>query len=263
MRRQLALSLWILVFAAFVPSALEAQVSVKGSAVPAPSADAQLAQASRLWQQMDRAPLPQKLDLLAQTMANLALVRKQWPNDKRAVARSGIMQADLAAEFGALPKAIDGLLEALPAASKTDMEPGVELRLGKAYEQIGNAAEAEKHFLGAERTMHASHLNRVESEDILSSTGLFYSRQQKPSEAIRRFHEAQRLPGQDVVNRATLQLQVLREAVKINGETSIQEFASFDDLMAEAQRSTLGHGDAALIADVQKDAKSVREKSKP
>jgi len=172
------------------------------------------------------------------------------------------MQADLTAEFGALPKAIDALLEALPAASKTDMEPGVELRLGKAYEQQGNAAEAEKHFLGAERTMRASHLNRVDSEDILASTGLFYSRHQKPLEAIQRFHESQRLPGQDVVNRAMLQLQVLREAVKTNAETSKQEFAAFDDLIAEVQHSTLGHGDAVVIADVQKDAKDLRERSK-
>ena len=263
MTKQLIVFLATLVLSGILCFTLASSASSKAVATPAVSAQAQLALASRLWQQMERTPPPQKFDLLAQALANIAIVRKQWPNDKRAVVRSGIMQADLAAEFGALPQALDGLLEALPAASKTDMEPGVELRLGKTYEQMGNAADAEKHFLAAERTMHASHLNRVESSDILNSVGLFYSRQNKPSEAIRSFHEAQNLPGQDAVNKLSLQLSVVKEAVKLGNEVSAQELAQFDQLVADAHRMNLGHDDAAAINDMQQHVKRIRERSKP
>ncbi len=258
MKTQFTLFLSIVVVCvALCPPAASADSS-KASVTPAASAEAQLAQASRLWQQMERAPAPQKMDLLAQTLANLAIVRRQWPNDKRAVARSGIMLADLSAEFGALPKAINGLLEALPAASNTDLEPGVELRLGKAYEQQGNVTEAEKHFLRAETTMRASHLNRVESHGVLNNTGLFYSRQNKPSEAIRRFHEAQELPGLSVAIKVSLQLSAVKEAAKLGKDDSTQEFAKFDALIVEAQHTNLSHGEASAIDDMQKDAKRVR-----
>jgi tetratricopeptide (TPR) repeat protein len=162
MTKQLTLFLAILILSGVLSSTVASCASSKAVATPAASAEAQLALASKLWQQMERTPQPQKFDLLAQTLANIAIVRKQWPNDKRAVVRSGMMQADLAAEFGALPQALDCLLDALQAASKTEMEPGVELRLGKTYEQMNNTGEAEKHFLRAERTMHAQHLSRVE-----------------------------------------------------------------------------------------------------
>jgi len=211
---------------------------------------------------MEQTPPPQKFDLVAQVLGNLAIVRKQWPNNKAAVARSGMMQADLSEELGVLPQAIDGLLEALPAASKTDMEPGIELRLGKAYEQMGNATEAEKHFQGAEKALHGSHLNRIESTDILNNVGLFYARQNKPSDAIRRFHDAQKLPGQDVVRRASLQLSAVKEAVKLDHGVSTQELAQFDDLIAEAQHANLSHDDAAAISNMEQHAKRLRDKSK-
>src|SRR5438132_4146871 len=74
--------------------------SSKATATPAASASEQLAQATRLWRQMNQKTAPaEKLDLFAQTWANLALVRQVWPNDKTAFVRSGVMQADLAAEF--------------------------------------------------------------------------------------------------------------------------------------------------------------------
>ena len=256
-------SLFIVTLIACSAIASSASSASKASVTPAASAEAQLAQASRLWAQMERTPPPQKFDLVAQVLGNLAIVRKQWPNNKDAVIRSGIMQADLAEEFGVLPQAVDGLLEALPAASKTDMEPGIELRLGKAYEQMGNATEAEKHFQGAEKALHGSHINRIESTDILNNVGLFYARQNKPSDAIRRFHDAQKLQGQDVVRRASLQLSVLKEAVKLDKGVSAQELAQFDDLVAEAQRTNLNHDDAAAIGNMQQHAKHIRDKSKP
>jgi tetratricopeptide (TPR) repeat protein len=234
----------------------------KAVVTPAISADAQLGQASKLWQQMGRTPLPERLDLIAQTFGNLDLVHRQWPNNKRAIVRSGIMQADLAAELGALPKTIDALLLALTAASKTDQEPAVEWRLGKAYDESGNPAEAEKHFLNAERTMRSSHLNRIESQNVLNTSGLFYSRQGKPAEAIRRLHEEQLLPGQDAVGKAVLQLSVVKEAVKLSKEESAKELADLDSLIDQAQRTNPGHDDATLISDVQKDAKRIHDQTK-
>jgi tetratricopeptide (TPR) repeat protein len=195
-------------------------------------------------------------------MANLDLIHRQWPNDKRAIVRSGIMQADLAAEFGALPKTIDALRLALAAASNTDQEPSVEWRLGKAYDEAGNPAEAEKHFLNAERTMRSSHLNRIDSQNILNTSGLFYSRQGKPEEAIRRFHEEQLLPGQDAIGKAVLQLSVVKEAVKLSKEESAKELADLDSLIDQAQRTNLGHDDAALIGDLQKHAKRIHDQTK-
>jgi tetratricopeptide (TPR) repeat protein len=261
MRKHILAVVSLFVVTLIACSAIASSAS-KASVTPAASAEAQLAQASTLWAQMERTPPPQKFDLVAQVLGNLAIVRKQWPNNKDAVIRSGIMQADLAEEFGVLPQAVDGLLETLPAASKTDMEPGVELRLGKAYEQMGNATEAEKHFQGAEKALHGSHLNRIESTDILNNVGLFYARQNKPSDAIRRFHDAQKLPGQDVVRRASLQLSAVKEAMKLDKGASAQELAQFDDLVAEAQRTNLSHDDAAAIGNMQQHAKHIRDKSK-
>src|SRR5947207_2608010 len=151
---------------------------------------------------MQRTSGRQKMELFAQAWGNLALVRKQWPNDKNAVVRSGIMQADLATEFGAWSKAIDPLLEILPAAAKTDSEPQVEMKLAQAYEQTANIAEAENHLLAAERAVHAAHSGRVEAEGILNAVALFYSRRNNPRAAIQRFREAANLPGQDAINKA-------------------------------------------------------------
>jgi len=262
MRQQLSILLSLVVMSGGVAPAIASSTASRSVVTPASSAEAQLAQASRLWQQLERTPPPQKQDLIAEAMGNLVIVRKLWPNDKRAVVRSGIMQADLLAEFGGLPLAINALLEALPAASKTDQEPGVELRLGKAYDQSGNPVEAERHFLNAERTMRSSHLNRLESHEILNSVGLFYSRQDNPAEAIQRFHEAQLLQGLDVVAKANLQLSVVKEAIKLPKEQWTKEFATFDSLIAEGRRTTLSPGDAAAIEDLQKHATKVREKTK-
>jgi tetratricopeptide (TPR) repeat protein len=233
--------------------------SVKAQVRPAASAAQQLAEASRLWQEMDRTPAPQKMNLFAQTWSNLTLVRKAWPNDKVACVRSGIMQADLAGEFGILPKAVDALLEVLPAAAKTPTEPQVERRLGQAYEQAGNTAESEKHFLAAERALHATHLNRVESQATLSSIALFYSRQNKPQEAIRRFREAENLPGQDLVNQTRFQLSVAQEAARLSKDAAAPELAHFDDLVAAARRTTLSSVDATVLNHMVQHAQRIRE----
>ena len=108
-----------------------------------------------------------------------------------------------------------------------------------------------------------AHINRIESTDILNNVGLFYARQNKPSDAIRRFHDAQKLQGQDVAERASLQLSVIKEAAKLDKDISAQELAQFDDLVAEAQRTNLDHDDAAAISNMQQHAKHIRDKSKP
>jgi hypothetical protein len=92
---------------------------------------------------------------------------------------------------------------------------------------------------------------------------LFYSRQNRPSEAIRRFHEAQILPGQGVVNKLSLQLSVVKEAVKLGKDVSAQELAQFDQLVADAQRTNLGHDDATAVNDMQQHVKRIRDSSKP
>lgn len=171
------------------------------------------------------------------------------------------MQADLAGEFGILPKAVNALLEVLPAAAKTAAEPQVERRLGQAYEQAGNIAESEKHFLAAERALHATHINRVESQATLTSIALFYSRQNKPQEAIRRFREAGNVPGQDLVNQARLQLSVIQEASRLGKDAAAPELARFDDLVAAARRTNLSSVDATLLNHMAQHAQRIREKS--
>jgi hypothetical protein len=210
---------------------------------------------------MAQTPLPQKLDLLAQTWSNLAIVCKAWPNDKSACVRSGVMQADLATDFGLWPKAVEALLDILPLAVKTDAEPQVEQKLGQAYEQTGNPTEAEKHLLAAERAMHRTHPNRVESEGILSMLGMFYSRQNKPMEAIQRLREAEALQGQDIVNRVHFQLAVAEQAALLGKDVAAQELTRFDDLISEAQRTTLSPADATLISHMTKHAQRIRDKS--
>ena len=235
--------------------------SIKAQATPAASAAQQLAEASRLWQEMERTPAPQKMNLFAQTWSNLTLVRKAWPNDEVACVRSGIMQADLAGELGIMPKAVGALLEVLPAAAKTNLEPQVERRLGQAYEQAGNPTESEKHFLSAERALHATHLNRVESQATLSSVALFYSRQNKPQEAIRRFRQAGNLPGQDLVNQTRFQLSVVQEAARLGKDAAAPEVARFDELVAAARRTNLSSVDATVIDHMAQHVQRIREKS--
>lgn len=259
-----ALSLAVVVTLGLAASAANAAAtsSVKVQATPAASAAQQLAEASRLWQQMERTPGPQKMSLFAQTWSNLTLVRKMWPNDKAACIRSGIMQADLAGELGIMPKAVDALLEVLPAAAKTNLEPQIERRLGQAYEQSGNAAESEKHFLAAERSLHAAHLNRVESQATLSSIALFYSRQNRPQEAIRRFREAEALPGQSAVTQTRFQLSIVQEAARLGRDAAAPEVARFDDLVAAARRTNLSSADATLLDHIVQHAQRIREKSR-
>ncbi|MGH9424524.1 MAG: tetratricopeptide repeat protein [Thermoanaerobaculia bacterium] len=234
---------------------------MKAAAKQASSASEKLAIARRLSMQMTWAEGPLKFDLFAQTWANLELVRKAWPNDRNAVVQSGIMQADMASGFNLWPKSAEILLEILPAAVKTDAEPQVEEKLGQAYDQSGNPAEAEKHLLAAERAMHRVHPNRVESESILSTIGMFYTRQNKPLEAIQRFREAGALPGQDIVNRMQFQLSVVKQAARLGNDAGVPEFARFDDLIRESQRTPLSPEDATQIRDMKQHAQRIRDAS--
>jgi tetratricopeptide (TPR) repeat protein len=210
-------------------------------------------------QMMRTPPGPQKFDLAAQVLANLSPVRMAWPNDKNAVVQSGIMQADLITGFGGWAKAVDVLQEVLPAAIKTETEPEVEAKLGQAYEQTGKALEAEKHFLAAEQAMHRTHPNRVESEGILSMTGMFYTRQNKPVEAIQRFREAEALPGQDIVNKIRFQLSVAEQAIRLGNNAHVAEFARLDDLILEAQRTNLSANDATMVSHLKEHAQRLRD----
>ena len=234
--------------------------SIPGATVtPAQTAQAQLAEAARLWKQMEQTPAPQKFTLFAQAWSNLALVRKAWPNDKNAFVRSGVMQADLAGEFRLWNKAIGALQEILPAASKTAMEPQVEQKLGKAYEQSGNTAQAETHYLAAERAMHSTHVNRVESEAVLSSVALFYARQNKPAQAISRFREAANLPGQDAINKLHYQLSAAEQAARVGRDAAAPELSRFDDLVLAARKTNLSPVDATLVNHMTAHAQRIRD----
>jgi lipopolysaccharide biosynthesis regulator YciM len=233
--------------------------SAKVMVQKAASAAEQLAIASRLSLQIARTPAPRKFDLFAEAWSNLSLVRKAWPTDKKAVVRSGIMQADLAVEFNQWTKAVDVLLEVLPAADKADTEPQVEQKLGQAYEQVGNLAESEKHLLAAERAMHRVHPNRVQSEDILISLGTYYSRQNNPHEAIKRFREAAGLSGQDVVNRMQFQLSVAKEAARLGKDAAVPELRILDDLVSEAHQTRLSPADATLVNRIAQHAQRIHD----
>jgi len=231
----------------------------RATVTPAQTAQAQLAEASRLWKQMEQTPAPQKFTLFAQAWSNLALVRKAWPNDKNAFVRSGIMQADLAGEFRLWNKAIGALQEILPATSKTAMEPQVEQKLGKAYEESGNAALAETHFLAAERAMRSTHVNRVESEAVLGSVALFYARHNKPAEAISRFREAANLPGQDAINKLHYQLSAAEQAARVGRDAAAPELSRFDDLVVAARKTNLSPVDATLVNHMTAQAQRIRD----
>jgi hypothetical protein len=126
MRRAVILFLALLTFAAGAQTLTRTGTSNAPKVTPAASAAEQIARAVQLIQQMERTPPPKKFDFFAEAWSNLSLVRKVWPNDKSAFLRSGVMQADLAAELGVWPKVVETLVEVEPVAATTDAEPPVE-----------------------------------------------------------------------------------------------------------------------------------------
>lgn len=236
------------------------RMTVKATATRAASAQEQIAIASRLTRQMEQTSGPQKMELFAQAWSNLRVVREFWPNDKDAIVRSGILQGDLAVEMGGWGPAIAPLLEVLPAAEKTPMEPLIERRLGEAYENTSNVAEAEKHLLAAERTMRSAHLDRVEMQAILSGLAMFYSRQNKPREAIQRFREAMNLPGQDHVGRIGFQVSIAEQTMRFSPNEADTEFARVDDLILAARKTTLSPSDANLVNVMADHAQQLRRR---
>lgn len=241
-------------------AAASASTSASATATRAASAAEQLAQASRLWREMENTPAPRKLELFAEVWSNLTLVRRAWPDDKVSTVRSAIMQADLAGELGILPNAVTPLLEVLPTASHTGFESQVERRLGQAYEQMGNAQESEEHFLAAERAIHSSHAGRVEAEETLSNVAMFYSRHNNPRAAMQRFREAANLPGQDVVNQMHFQLAIAEQAARLGKDSAAPEFARFDDFVSAAHHTTLSAADANAVNNMMKHAQRIRDK---
>jgi tetratricopeptide (TPR) repeat protein len=224
----------------------------------AASAAEQIARASSLWMQMDHTPLPQKMDLLAEAWANLALVPKAWPNDANAVVRSAVMEADVAAEFGLWGKVVRPLTDALPSAAKTNSTAEVEERLGQAYAEIGDPSAAEEHYLAAERAMHTDHVNRVESQAIVSGLANLYARQNKRPEALQWFHAARDLGGQDAAHRVVFQTLAAEQALRIDRKTLTAELAQLEELIAAARRTTLSPADATTVNHAEQQADRIR-----
>ncbi len=241
-----------------IPAGTSARVEV----IPAANGAEQIRRAIQLQQKIYQVQLPQqKFDALAETMANLQIIPKVWPNDTAAIVRGAIMQADLGAEFGLYPNIIEALLPILPLVGNTTSEAGVERRLGEAYEMSGKFVEAEKHLLAAERSL-APTANRVEAEAVLGNVAMFYSRRNQPREAIKRLRRQGQWPGQDVVNKMISQLEILKNAVRLRDDpahdVARQELARFDDLLFLARGTILSPGDAHLVESMAQHAQRIK-----
>jgi hypothetical protein len=233
--------------------------------VPAASSADQIRRAIQLEQKVYDAQQPQqKFDALAETLANLQIIPKLWPNDTTAIVRGAIMQADLGAQFGLFPNIIGSLLPIVPLVQRTALEPGVERRLGQAYEMTGNIAEGEKHLLAAERSLGSSQVDRVEVRAVLGTIAMFYSRRNQPREAIKRLHRQADLPGEDIVNRMMSQLQIVKQAVRLSDDPLHQEakgeLAAFDQLLFRARGTPLTAPDANSVEHMAQEAQRIKDR---
>ncbi len=242
-----------------IPAGTSATVRI----TPAANGAEQIKHAIELQRKLDQAQEPQqKMQLLAETLANLSAVPKMWPNDTAAIIRAAIMKADIGAEFGLFPNIIEALLPIAPLVQKTDAVPGVERRLAEAYEMSGKFAEAEEHLLAAERSLESARVNRVEAEAVLGATAMFYARRNQPREAIKRLRRSAELPGQDVVNKMINQLEILKQAVRLSDDpghaVARLELATFDDLLFRARATSSRVEDSKLVENMAQDALGVK-----
>jgi len=242
-----------------VPAGASATVKV----TPAANGAEQIKRAIQLQRKIDEAQLPQqKFAALTETLANLKIIPKTWPNDTAAVVRGAMLQADIGAEFGLFPVITDALLPVIPLVQKTAQEPDVERRLGEAYEMMGKYVEAEKHLVAAERSLTPKLMDCADANAVLTSVAMFYARRNQPREAIKRLRRKAELPGQDVVNKMISQLEILKQAVRLSDDPAYavarQELATFDDLLFRARGTTLSSQDARLVENMANHAQRIK-----
>lgn len=167
-----------------------------------------------------------RVQRVLEVIANLDVVRQRWPKATDAIIEAAFLQADVALEFNMPRNAADALAAAVPAAANTERDAWVQFRLGAAREAAGQLADAEKHFLAAETSPRFKKLDRIDANEALQTIGMFYVRQNKPREAMKRFRLAAELPNQTPEHAALHRLSALREAVRLKD----------DDSKAEAKR---------------------------
>jgi tetratricopeptide (TPR) repeat protein len=200
----------------------------------------------------------------AQAWANLYMVRRVWPNDASASVQSALLLADLGAAWGLQKNIVEVLNPALKDAKGTADEPRLEYRLGRAYEELGDAASAEQHLLAAERSLLSAHSGKVESSAVLMALGLFYKRHAQDRAAIQRFHSARDLTGQDPLHQAECQLEALKAAAELTDDpthdTARAEFDVCLRKITSARGTKVTVSDNRTINTLESDANRIRDR---
>lgn len=151
-------------------------------------------------------------------MTQLWVVPQRWPNDTENVLRSYEMYADLGLSTYSPRNAAEALHKALPISEKTLHHPGIERRLGTAYDMLADYEAAERHFVAAEESPEFRRLTKFERREILKDAANFFSRQGRARDAMRRHRDAADLAEEGSQERAGSLLFSLQEAVHLKDD---------------------------------------------
>jgi tetratricopeptide (TPR) repeat protein len=199
-----------------------------------------------------------------EVIANLDVVRRAWPKTTDAIVDAALMQYDIAMEFNMPRNAVDALAAALPSVKKSRHEPRLEYRLGAAYEAAGDLSAAESHYHAAEKSAHFKLVDRIEADDALQHIAMFYARQNKPRESLKRFRAAADLDGQSPTLKVLHRFAALKEAVRLSDDAgrdeAKREAQALRDAIKDAKDKTKNKrssSDAVMLTDVERDMQRV------
>jgi tetratricopeptide (TPR) repeat protein len=205
-----------------------------------------------------------KVQRVLEVIANLDVIRHAWPNATDAIVDAALTQSEVALEFNMPRNAVDALTAALPTAAKTRHDARLEYRLGAAHEVAGQFRDAEKHFLAAEDSPNFKKLDRFDADDALQTIALFYMRQNKPRESLKRFRQAAELPNQTTNGKARHRLSALKEAVRLKDDNerteAKREAQALRDVLRLARGDSKDAGrptDAQILSDIERDMQRV------
>jgi tetratricopeptide (TPR) repeat protein len=204
-----------------------------------------------------------KVQRALEVIANLDVIRQAWPTATDAIVDAALTQSEIAMEFNMPRNAVDALAAALPTAAKTRHDARVEYRLGAAHEASGQFAEAEKHFLAAERSPNFKKLDRFDADSALQTIALFFMHQNKPRESMKRFRAAAELPNQTASGKARNRLSALKEAMRLKDDSERSEAKREAQALREVLRSARADksprrpADAQILADIERDMQRV------
>jgi hypothetical protein len=140
--------------------------------VPAATAAAQIERGRALSEKFYRAQSDQEREAaFAEAWANLAILARVWPTDTSALLEGALIRADLASNWGLHQNIVEVLVPVAEYAKGTPREPDVELRLGQAYERLGNARDAEVHLTAAERSLPSIHACPIRTPSTMQASG--------------------------------------------------------------------------------------------